>query len=1185
MAGKGYEVGTAYVAIMPQTKTLTQELSRSVSSSGFAKACEREGKSAGDSMASKIKGALKTIAVVEIGKQIGGKLVQGVQAAMNSYADYEQLEGGIQKLFGNMGQSVEEYAAATGRSVDDVRDEWSALETAQNTVLKNSENAFRTAGLSQNEYMETVTGFSASLISSLDGDTVAAAAVADKAITDMSDNANTFGTDMEAIQNAYMGFAKDNFTMLDNLKLGYGGTKTEMERLIADANAVKEANGEMADLSIDSFADMVEAIHIVQEQQNIAGTTAREASSTISGSAGMMSAAWANLVTNLGKDNIDIGESVSALVDSVLTWFGNVSEKVPVIFSNAKAAVSAIIGEIGSKLPEWLGADGTTLVDKGMEIIGGLLLGAVTRRVEFATMLSELGVQAAQWIGNNFDEVVAKGGEIIGAVISGITTVGENLITIFTTLASSVVEWIGSNWSGISAKGQELLNSLIEGINSIVPDIVTFFTNLPSNVLTVLGSLASTLDPSGNDLINGLLGGINSIANGELKNKIVGLPGELLEFIGDTAGTLGAKGRSFIRGFLNGVSELVNGDAATTLGGLLNTLGGFVGSALQTLWQVGTDFISGLLSGVTDARDGDGKEFFGGLLETLKSFITTGIDVLTFLGSLGTDLISGFLDGVSGGKWTELKEWFAKLPDNAKEQLGDLTSTLKQKGKDFLDGLKQGAADKIKVIETTMKNLPSNLVKKVGNIANSLKQKGKDFLTGFKNGAENIGSQVGNWIGKLPSTLVKLIGSLGSKLLQKGKDFLGGFKTGVENIGSQVGNWIGNLPSTLVTLIGNLGTKLLQKGKDLLQGFFDGIKNIFESPTGVSDFFSNIGETIKGFIPDPIKMLESIGGDVIQGFINGLQSISLRGIVTTVFGEELGNAICDVLGIESPSKVTKEYGKYTTQGFANGLKDSSVVKSVKENAKSLRGTVTDGIGDTSTLLNGKGKSATQSFANGINDTDKKNGVKTKSNGLRGWVTSGVGDTSGLLTEKGSKAAWSFANGVADKEANKSVKDTASSLRGALSGNLEGISSWSWGYDFVINFKNGMEYAYSYLKQTADTILNGVTAMFGHSVPKEGPMHDDDVWGLHFIENFAHGMEKGRSLLDETVKNVAASTAVEFKTGVDWSSADWTNRQVQISQPDINITGNTFYVRDDHDIELIAEQLSTMINRQIAGALA
>lgn len=205
-------------------------------------------------------------ALVDVGKQ-----------AIAGYADYEQLVGGVETLFKDSSGVVENYA----------------------------NNAYKTAGLSANQYMETVTSFSASLLQSLNGDTAKSAQVADKAITDMSDNANKMGTSMESIQNAYQGFAKQNYTMLDNLKLGYGGTKSEMERLIADANKLAKEQGKAGDMTINSYADIVEAIHLVQDSMGITGTTAKEASTTIQGSVNSMKSAWDNLLVGVADDNAD----------------------------------------------------------------------------------------------------------------------------------------------------------------------------------------------------------------------------------------------------------------------------------------------------------------------------------------------------------------------------------------------------------------------------------------------------------------------------------------------------------------------------------------------------------------------------------------------------------------------------------------------------------------------------------------------------------------------------------------------------------------------------------------------------------------------------------------------------------------------------------------------------------------
>ena len=265
-------------------------------------------------------------AALQMGKVIGTGVAAGtaamgklVSSAMSAHASYEQLEGGVKKLFG---------------------------DDAQNLVMEYARNAYRTAGLSANEYMGTVTSFSASLISSLGKDTVAAAAYADLAITDMADNANTFGTSMEDIQNAYKGFSKQNYTLLDNLKLGYGGTQKEMERLLADASKL---SGVKYDIS--SFSDIIEAIHVIQESQNIAGTTAKEASTTISGSIGSVKAAWANLLSGLADGNQDIDQLVGNLSDSVMTAVDNIVPRLQTMAPRMVQAVQTLVSTLAPQLP------------------------------------------------------------------------------------------------------------------------------------------------------------------------------------------------------------------------------------------------------------------------------------------------------------------------------------------------------------------------------------------------------------------------------------------------------------------------------------------------------------------------------------------------------------------------------------------------------------------------------------------------------------------------------------------------------------------------------------------------------------------------------------------------------------------------------------------------------------------
>ena len=268
-----------------------------------------ETSSKAESLAGKLKGGLATAA--KVGAAALAAAATGVaaltKASIDQYAEYEQLVGGVDTLFKTASDKVQEYAA----------------------------NAYKTAGMSANEYMDTVTSFSASLLQSLGGDTDKAAQKADQAITDMADNANKMGTGMEMIQNAYQGFAKQNYTMLDNLKLGYGGTKEEMERLLADA---EKLSGQKFDIS--SYSDIVDAIHVVQTEMGITGTTAAEAASTIEGSGGSAKAAWANLITGIADDNADLDTLIGNFVSSVETAAGNIIPRVSAILGGISQLVN-----------------------------------------------------------------------------------------------------------------------------------------------------------------------------------------------------------------------------------------------------------------------------------------------------------------------------------------------------------------------------------------------------------------------------------------------------------------------------------------------------------------------------------------------------------------------------------------------------------------------------------------------------------------------------------------------------------------------------------------------------------------------------------------------------------------------------------------------------------------------------
>ena len=287
---EGTQVGTAYVEVTTKLDPGAKEKIRRQLPD------ESDGGKSGHGLAKGMKAGLQAGAVAlgniisDVAQNAASTLADTFAQAFNGYAEFEQLSGGVEKLFG---------------------------PEAAEIVKKNADEAFRTAGMSANQYMEQATSFSAALIKSLNGDTVTAAQITDQAMRDMSDNVNVFGSDMQSVQNAYQGFAKGQFNMLDNLKLGYGGTKEEMQKLLRDA---EQMEGFMeGSLSIDSFADILDAIHIIQEHQKIAGTTAKEAASTVEGSIGQMQAAWDNWLTALGREDVDMTTVTDNLIQSIET--------------------------------------------------------------------------------------------------------------------------------------------------------------------------------------------------------------------------------------------------------------------------------------------------------------------------------------------------------------------------------------------------------------------------------------------------------------------------------------------------------------------------------------------------------------------------------------------------------------------------------------------------------------------------------------------------------------------------------------------------------------------------------------------------------------------------------------------------------------------------------------------------
>lgn len=296
------------------------------------------------SLSGKLKGKGGIIAAALLAAKAFGELAK---ASISAYADYEQMVGGVETLFGTNGKSLEEYAADAGKTVDQISDKYNSLVNAQSIVFDNAKKAYKTAGVSATQYMDTATSFAASLISGLKGDTETAAKLVDLAILDMSDNANKMGTDMASIQNAYQGFAKQNYTMLDNLKLGYGGTQSEMKRLLRDA---QKLSGQK--YNIKNLNDIIEAIHVIQDEMEITGTTQKEATETISGSWNATKAAWDNLLTGLSDGNADIDSLVKGLGESAWNTAKNVAKATGNLLVNTGKVFQSVFSLAGDAISD-----------------------------------------------------------------------------------------------------------------------------------------------------------------------------------------------------------------------------------------------------------------------------------------------------------------------------------------------------------------------------------------------------------------------------------------------------------------------------------------------------------------------------------------------------------------------------------------------------------------------------------------------------------------------------------------------------------------------------------------------------------------------------------------------------------------------------------------------------------------
>lgn len=539
----------------------------------------------------KLKSGLATAGKVAVAGVAAGATAIGALGtkAVAAYADYEQLVGGVETLF----------------------------KDSQDQVMDYANNAYKTAGLSANEYMETVTSFSASLLQSLDGDTSAAADKANLAITDMSDNANKMGTDMASIQNAYQGFAKSNYTMLDNLKLGYGGTQAEMERLLADAEKI---SGIKYDIS--SYADIVDAIHVVQTEMGITGTTAEEAASTIQGSFGMMKSAWQNLVTGMADPDQDLGVLVGNFTDSVVIAGNNLIPRIQELLPRIVEATTSIIGTVSEQLPAILGTVLPSLVEGATNLVTGLMAALPSVLSVLADVAPTVINTLVPALIELLPQITQTGIDVIVSLAQGIADALPQLIPAATDAIIEIVEVLTSpeNLGNLIDAALAIILALVDGLVDATPKLIAAVPDVISNLVTAIIANMPKILEAGVEITMALADGLIK-ALPELIAAIPNLILGIVQGIIDNLPEIIMAGPKIIAALATGLIEAIP-DIVMVIPQLIRSI---VDTFLSFDWgSIGKNIVEGIKNGFVNMWNSfkqTVENVFTGLVDGVKSFL------------------------------------------------------------------------------------------------------------------------------------------------------------------------------------------------------------------------------------------------------------------------------------------------------------------------------------------------------------------------------------------------------------------------------------------------------------------------------------------------------------------------------------------------------------------------------------
>lgn len=748
--------------------------------------------------------AVASTAVVAVGK-----------AAISSYADYEQLVGGVETLF----------------------DESSA------TVIANAQNAYKTAGMSANEYMETVTSFSASLLQSLGGDTKAAADKADMAITDMSDNANKMGTSIEMIQNAYNGFAKQNYTMLDNLKLGYGGTKEEMQRLLDDASKLSGI-----EYDISSYSDIVDAIHIVQNEMGITGTTAKEASSTISGSLASAKASWQNLLTGIADGNQDVGGLITQFFDSIVTVADNIVPRIAQVMGTLPQLITDLVPK---------------LLTKVSELIDILLPVVVDGAVSLLNAIVQVLPQLVTSILNTLPALISGIEQVFYAIVDALpqlmTVICEALPVLIPQLVDALVNMIVYLATHIAEIIQPLIDNLPEIIIAIVNALMDNLPALIEGAVQLVIGIVQAIP----QIIMALIEALPTVIQSILEGLWNALP-LLLEGIISIVGEIGTAIWDILSGFFTALGEWFGG-LWESIKTIFAPVVEWFGNLFSTIWNSIVSLFSTVGSWVYDNIIAPVANFFKGLWEGIVSAFHTVIDpwieiikraatlvyntIIVPIKNFFTDLWNSIV-----GIFSKVSGWFT---DNIATPIKNIFSNI-------WNAMKNGASNAwegIKFVFSKVTDWFKNIFSKAWQAVKNVFSTGGKIFDGIKDGIVNAFKTVVNAIIRGINKVIKVPFDGINWALEKIR--------GINILGVEPFGWISTINTPQIPELEKGG--VLKKGQvGLLEGKGDEAVVPLEKNTG---WIRNVATQIHDFVIETKNNPKDITGNISStGLLTALKA-------------------------------------------------------------------------------------------------------------------------------------------------------------------------------------------------------------------------------------------------------------------------------------------------------------------------